>query len=130
MFHQLSRTEIISIVDLMAARLDERLADRDMSIEFTSAAKVLLAEHGYDPIMGARPLRRTIQQEIEDPLSEKILFGDLNPHCIVVVDVVGEGDSAEFTFKAEPKAQLPDVPPMEAVESAEASDAKREGGSE
>jgi ATP-dependent Clp protease ATP-binding subunit ClpC len=129
-FHQLSRTEIVSIVDLMAKRLDERLSERDMSIEFTTVAKELLAEHGYDPIMGARPLRRTIQQEIEDPLSEKILFGDLNPHSIVVVDVVGEGDSAEFTFTAEPKAQLPDVPPMEAVESAESSDVTDEGRSD
>ena len=114
----------------MAKRLDERMADRDMSIEFTTAAQELLAERGYDPFMGARPLRRTIQQDIEDPLSEKILFGDLNPHCIVVVDVVGEGDSAEFTFTSEPKAQLPDVPPMEAVESAESAESQSEGTSD
>ena len=84
-----------------------------MSIEFTPAAKDLLAERGYDPVMGARPLRRTIQREIEDPLSEKMLFGDLVPGSIVVVDVEGEGDDAEFTFTLRPKAELPDVPPIE-----------------
>ena len=97
-FHQLTRKEIVEIVDLMAARLDERLAERDMSIEFTTPAKELLAERGYDPVLGARPLRRTIQREIEDALSEKILFGELPTHSIVVVDVEGEGEDAEFTF--------------------------------
>jgi ATP-dependent Clp protease ATP-binding subunit ClpC len=121
-FHQLSLKEIVAIVDLMAAHLDERLAERDMSIEFTRTAKDLLAERGYDPVMGARPLRRTIQREIEDPLSEKILFGDLDPGSIVVVDVKGEGEDAEFTFTAEPKAKLPDAPPIPAVEAAEAAE--------
>ncbi|MCH9816884.1 MAG: ATP-dependent Clp protease ATP-binding subunit, partial [Actinomycetia bacterium] len=121
-FHQLTKAEIIAIVDLMAAALDERLAERDMSVEFTRKAKDLLADHGYDPILGARPLRRTIQREIEDPLSEQILFGELSPNSIVVVDVEGEGDDAEFTFKSEPKAQLPDAPPLEAIESAESGD--------
>ncbi len=117
-FHQLTRKEIVEIVDLMAARLDERLAERDMSIEFTTPAKELLAERGYDPVLGARPLRRTIQREIEDALSEKILFGELPTHSIVVVDVEGEGEDAEFTFTSQPKAELPDVPPsVEAAES-------------
>ena len=62
-----------------------------MGIELTPAAKQLLAEKGYDPVLGARPLRRTIQREIEDALSEKILFGELTPGQIVVVDVEGEG---------------------------------------
>jgi len=116
-FHQLTRAEIISIVDLMASRLDERLAERDLSVEFTTPAKELLAEHGYDPVMGARPLRRTIQNEIEDVLSEKILFGEIPPHSIIVVDVEGEGKDADFTFTPQPKADLPDVPPVEAAES-------------
>ena len=116
-FHQLTMTEIIQIVDLMAAKLDERLAERDMSIEFTTAAKELLAERGYDPVLGARPLRRTIQREIEDSLSEKILFGELPTHSIVVVDVEGEGEDADFTFVSQPKAELPDAPPP--VETAE-----------
>jgi ATP-dependent Clp protease ATP-binding subunit ClpC len=116
-FHQLTRAEIISIVDLMAKRLDERLAERDLSIEFTTPAKELLAERGYDPVMGARPLRRTIQREIEDTLSERILFGEIPSHSIIVVDVEGEGDSAEFTFSPQPKAELPDTPPIETAES-------------
>ena len=97
-FHQLTESEIIEIVDLMIASLEKRLQDKDMAIELTPAAKVLLAERGYDPTLGARPLRRTIQREIEDPLSERMLFGDLNPGSIVVVDVDGEGDDRTFSF--------------------------------
>ena len=114
-FHQLTQDEIIEIVDLMLARLDERLKDKDMGIELTTAAKELLARRGYDPVLGARPLRRTIQREVEDSLSEKILFGDLRPGQIIVVDVEGEGDNAKFTFTGEDKAELPDVPPVEAA---------------
>ena len=111
-FHQLSKTEIIEIVDLMLARLDERLRDKDMGIELTQPAKELLAERGYDPVLGARPLRRTIQRDIEDQLSEKILFGDLKPGQIVVVGVEGEGAEAKFTFAGEDKAEIADVPPI------------------
>jgi len=108
-FHQLSTAEITLIVDLMIAKLDERLKDKDMGIELTTAAKELLAERGYDPVLGARPLRRTIQREIEDQMSEKILFGDLRPGEIVLVDVEGEGESRTFTFKGELKATVPDA---------------------
>jgi len=112
-FHQLTEAEIIEIVDLMIASLEKRLQDKDMAIELTPAAKSLLAERGYDPTLGARPLRRTIQREIEDPLSERMLFGDLVPGSIVVVDVEGEGDDRTFTFAPTPKAELPDAPPIE-----------------
>jgi len=112
-FHQLAESEIVKIVDLMVARLDERLKDKDMGIELTQEAKALLAHKGYDPVLGARPLRRTIQREIEDALSEKILFGELSPGEIVVVGAEGEGSQATFTFAGEPKAALPDVPPVE-----------------
>ena len=88
-FHQLTESEIVEIVDLMLAKLDERLRDKDMGIELTPAAKAALAARGYDPVLGARPLRRTIQRDIEDALSEKILFGDLKPGEIVVVDAEG-----------------------------------------
>ncbi len=115
-FHQLSQAEIIEIVDLMIAGLEARLADRDMAIELTPAAKEYLAERGYDPVLGARPLRRAIQRDLEDPLSEKLLFGDLNPGSIVVVDVTGEGDAREFTFTATEKTPLPDSVPIEAAE--------------
>ena len=112
-FHQLSRTEIIQIVDLMINLLDERLKDRDISLDLTQAARELLAERGYDASMGARPLRRTIQREIEDPLSEKMLFGEITPGSIVLVDVADGEDGREFTFASTPKADVPDTPPIE-----------------
>jgi ATP-dependent Clp protease ATP-binding subunit ClpC len=99
----------------MIAGLEKRLEEMDMAIELTAPAKALLAERGYDSTLGARPLRRTIQRDLEDPLSEKLLFGDLKPGSIVVVDVEGEGDSREFTFTATPREPLPDSPPVEAA---------------
>ncbi|KGA19652.1 ATP-dependent Clp protease ATP-binding protein [freshwater metagenome] len=109
-FHQLHKEEIIQIVDLMIASLDERLKAKDMGIELTQAAKDLLAARGYDPLLGARPLRRTIQREIEDSLSERILFSELKSGEIIVVDVEGEGVDAKFTFTGSPKAITPDSP--------------------
>ena len=109
-FHQLHKEEIIQIVDLMIASLDERLKAKDMGIELTQAAKDLLAARGYDPLLGARPLRRTIQREIEDSLSERILFSELKAGEIIVVDVEGEGADAKFTFVGSPKAITPDSP--------------------
>jgi ATP-dependent Clp protease ATP-binding subunit ClpC len=118
-FHQLTPEEIVTIVDLMLAKLDERLRDKDMGIELTPAAKELLAKKGYDPVLGARPLRRTIQREIEDVLSEKILFGEVRPGQIVLVDTEGEGEEAGFTFVGEQKAALPDTPPVETATTQE-----------
>ena len=109
-FHQLTKDQIIQIVDLMIANLDERLRAKDMGIELTTAAKQLLAARGYDPLMGARPLRRTIQREIEDSLSERILFGELKAGEIIVVDVECEGAEAKFTFVGAPKSTMPDSP--------------------
>jgi ATP-dependent Clp protease ATP-binding subunit ClpC len=109
-FHQLNQDQIIEIVDLMVANLDQRLQSKDMGIELTKEAKVLLAKRGYDPLLGARPLRRQIQREIEDALSERILFSELKPGEIILVDVEGEGDAAKFTFKGEPKGGTPDSP--------------------
>jgi ATP-dependent Clp protease ATP-binding subunit ClpC len=109
-FHQLSENEIIQIVDLMIAGLDERLRAQDMTIELTTEAKALLAKRGYDPLLGARPLRRTIQREIEDVLSEKILFGDVKPGEITLVGVTKNGDEEIFSFTGMPKAISPDTP--------------------
>jgi ATP-dependent Clp protease ATP-binding subunit ClpC len=124
-FHQLTQEQIITMVDLMITRVEAALANKDMAIELTPAAKGLLARRGWDPVMGARPLRRTIQREIEDQLSEKILFGEVQPGQIVIVDVEGldldapEGsraadDKAKFTFRGEPKpaVMVPDAPPI------------------
>ena len=109
-FHQLNQEEIIQIVDLMITNLETRLKEKDMGIELTSAAKSILAQRGYDPALGARPLRRTIQREIEDALSEKILFGDIKAGQIVLIDVEGEAGKETFTFKGMPKETLPDTP--------------------
>ncbi len=109
-FHQLTKDQIVQIVDLMIKNLDDRLQAKDMGIELTPAAKDLLAARGYDPLLGARPLRRTIQREIEDSLSERILFGELKAGEIIVVDVEGEGAEAVFTFKGNSKVETPDSP--------------------
>ena len=121
-FHQLSQEEIFQIVDLMISKVDERLRDRDMGIEIRPAAKKLLSEKGYDPVLGARPLRRTIQREIEDHLSEKILFGELKAGQIVIVDAEGTGEDAKFSFNGINKpADVPDAPPVEVETKAGAS---------
>ncbi len=94
----------------MISNLDERLRAKDMGIELTASAKALLAKRGYDPVLGARPLRRTIQREIEDVLSEKILFGDVKPGEITLVDVETVDDKENFTFTGVVKSTMPDTP--------------------
>ncbi len=114
-FHQLTQADIHRIVDLMVAQIEDRLADRDMGIELTPAARELLGKRGYDPVLGARPLRRAIQRDIEDPIAEQILFGQLSPGSIVVVDVADGADEKStipFTFTGTPKSELPDMPPL------------------
>lgn len=121
-FHQLTEEQIVSMVDLLIGRVEKQLKNKDMAIELTPNARKLLARRGFDPVLGARPLRRTIQREIEDQLSEKILFGEVEPGQIVVVDVEGfdaddEGrtaqDKARFVFKGQPKpaVEVPDAVP-------------------
>jgi ATP-dependent Clp protease ATP-binding subunit ClpC len=119
-FHQLTEDEIIQIVDLMVARVDTQLRNKDMGLELTSGAKALLARKGYDPVLGARPLRRTIQRDIEDALSERILYGTLTAGQIVVVEVEDDPEKPGeqvFTFRGEakPVAQVPDTPVVETV---------------
>jgi ATP-dependent Clp protease ATP-binding subunit ClpC len=112
-FPPLTKDQIISMVDNMIASVELRLKDRDMSIELTQAAKDLLATKGFDPVLGARPLRRTVQREIEDAMAEKMLYGEIGPGQIVLVDVDGEDATAAFTFRGTPRAELPDAPPVE-----------------
>lgn len=109
-FPQLTEKEIVQIVDLMVARLDKRMADQGMGIELTESAKALLAQKGYDPVLGARPLRRVIQRDIEDVLSEKILFGEIKTGQIIRVDAQGEGILGEFTFEATDNPNLKTTP--------------------
>ncbi len=102
-FHQLSEDEIVQIVDIMLTRVDSQLKNKDMGLEVTPAGKALLAKRGWDPVLGARPLRRTIQREIEDTLSEKILFGEIRPGQIIIVDSDGADENPAFTFSSEAK---------------------------
>ena len=104
-FRQLTEPQVRQIVDLDVKQLNDRLFDRHMSLELTDKAKDLLAEKGFDPLLGARPLRRVIQRDIEDAISEKILMGDLHDGERVVVDAEGEGILGEFTFAGEDFAE-------------------------
>jgi ATP-dependent Clp protease ATP-binding subunit ClpC len=88
-FHSLSSAEIRSIVDLMLSRVEQRLGERDISLEATDGAKDLLAERGYDPQFGARPLRRIIQKLVENPISAGILRGEFGTGDTVLVDEQG-----------------------------------------
>jgi ATP-dependent Clp protease ATP-binding subunit ClpC len=112
-FPPLTQDEIIEIVDLMVAEVEKRLRDKDMGIELTQKAKEVLAKRGFDPVLGARPLRRTLQRDVEDVMAEKMLYGELKSGEIVLVDVDGEGPDAAFTFRGTPKSKLPDTPPVE-----------------
>ena len=107
-FHQLTQDQIIQMVDLLVNRVGIALRAKDMDIELTDKAKKLLAKRGFDPVLGARPLRRTIQRDIEDQLSEKILYGEVAAGELVTVDVEnwdgeGKGDDAKFTFSTSKK---------------------------
>ncbi len=112
-FPPLTQDEIVAMVDFMISAVELRLKDRDMGLELTQAAKELLAKRGFDPVLGARPLRRTVQRDLEDNLAEKMLYGEIGPGQIVLVDVEGEGADAQFTFVGSAKAELPDAPLVE-----------------
>jgi ATP-dependent Clp protease ATP-binding subunit ClpC len=106
-FHSLTRENVKAIVDLLLRRVREQLKAKDVDIELTDAAKELLAERGYDPALGARPLRRTIQRLVEDPLSEKLLWKEFKAGQTIIVDVV----DGEIMFETAPVS--PDIPPVE-----------------
>nr|MDT0662678.1 ATP-dependent Clp protease ATP-binding subunit [Micromonospora sp. DSM 115978] len=116
-FHQLTENEILSIVDVMIQRIETQLRNKDMGLELTENAKRYLARKGFDPVLGARPLRRTIQRDIEDNLSERILFNELTPGQIVVVDCEGDPadtDKSKLVFRgAEKPVDVPDAVPAE-----------------
>lgn len=100
-FRQLTEPEVRQIVDMDIKLLNNRLFDHHMSLELTDAAKNLLAQKGFDPLLGARPLRRVIQRDIEDIISEKILLNEISDGERIEVDAEGEGLLGEFTFKSQ-----------------------------
>ncbi|MGI8876756.1 MAG: ATP-dependent Clp protease ATP-binding subunit [Egibacteraceae bacterium] len=106
-FHPLTRQQVKEIVDLMMGRVKEQLKAKDLDLELTDDAKTWLADKGYDQQLGARPLRRTIQREVEDTLSEKILFGEYHAGQLIVADI--EDDQIVFRAVDSP----PDTPPVE-----------------
>jgi ATP-dependent Clp protease ATP-binding subunit ClpB len=97
-FRRLSRANLRGIVDLQVRHLQTRLAQREMTLTLTDAAKDRLAADGYDPAFGARPLKRLIQQQLENPLAQRIIAGDLAPGDAITVEVAGDG----FTFRKSP----------------------------
>jgi ATP-dependent Clp protease ATP-binding subunit ClpC len=99
-FHKLTREEIKEIVDLMIGRVRAQVAEHELQLDLTEEARELLAEKGWDPSMGARPLRRAIQRFIEDPLADEVLrAGDVVPGTTVVVDRDGAGEDEERPLK-------------------------------
>ena len=94
-FHQLKRAQLDAIVEIQLGRVRQRLADREMTLTLTDGAKHAIAEEGFDPVYGARPLKRAIQQRIENALASRILDGDLGPGDAVLVDHQGKS----FTFE-------------------------------
>jgi ATP-dependent Clp protease ATP-binding subunit ClpC len=122
-FHELSREEVVSIVDLMVQRVTGQLAGQGLGLELTPAARGLLAERGYDPQLGARPLRRAIQQMVEDPLSERILWKEFSVGETIVVDVeeseVDGEHRKELSFRA---IEGIEPPPMELAGSSSSAD--------
>jgi ATP-dependent Clp protease ATP-binding subunit ClpC len=112
-FHELDTAEIKAIVDLMMKRVAEQLESQDVSIELTEAAKTHLAKVGYDPALGARPLRRAIQKHVEDPLSEKILWREYEAGDTIIVDVGPSEDGGEDGIVFRKAERTPDHPPVE-----------------
>jgi len=93
-FHPLGREHMQGIVDIQLGAVTARLKDQDIAIELTGAAKQLLIEQGYDPVYGARPLKRAIQRSLENPLAERLLAGEFGPGDVVAVDA----KHGDFTF--------------------------------
>jgi len=101
-FHELSKAEVTTIVDLLLKRTSIQLEAQGLGIELTDAAKTLLVDKGYDPTMGARPLRRAIQRLVEDPLSEKLLYKQFRAGELVIVDAELDPETNEtvMTFRS------------------------------
>ena len=99
-FHKLTRDEIKVIIDLMIGRVRTQIAEHELQLELDEAAKELLVDRGWDPAMGARPLRRAIQRYIEDPLADEVLRqGDIVPGTTVLIERDPSGDENERPLK-------------------------------
>jgi ATP-dependent Clp protease ATP-binding subunit ClpC len=109
-FHKLSKDEIKEIVDLLLMRIRASMAERELQLELSEEAKDLLVDKGWDPAMGARPLRRAIQRYIEDPLADFVLRSQVPPGSTVLVEPtapVGDSDEREVTLSVLEPAPKP-----------------------
>jgi ATP-dependent Clp protease ATP-binding subunit ClpC len=110
-FHELTMEELKQIVDLMLVRVREQLESQNLDIVLTDDAKEFLGTEGYDPELGARPLRRAIQRLLEDPLSERVLLGEFKAGTTILVGLDAENE--ELTFEA---FSTPETPSVEMAE--------------
>jgi ATP-dependent Clp protease ATP-binding subunit ClpC len=106
-FHKLQKEEIKTIVELLLRRIRESLAERELQLELAEDAKDLLVEKGWDPSMGARPLRRAIQRYIEDPLADFVLRAELTPGATVMVERAPEGTDPEVSLTVQEPKKVP-----------------------
>jgi ATP-dependent Clp protease ATP-binding subunit ClpC len=115
-FHELSKAEVTQIVDLMIRRVQTQLEGQGLGLELTPAAKALLADKGYDPTLGARPLRRAIQRMVEDPLSERLLWKEFRAGETIIVDAEPDPETGEhvITFRS---VEGLEPPPVELAEA-------------
>jgi ATP-dependent Clp protease ATP-binding subunit ClpC len=104
-FHQLTEAELGQIIELMANKVRERLLDRNIGMELTDAAKAWLVEEGYDPVYGARPLRRALERYVENDIAKRILSGEFTDGDVVLVDAV-DGKLTYAKSKAKQKASV------------------------
>jgi ATP-dependent Clp protease ATP-binding subunit ClpC len=118
-FHKLTKEEITTIVDLVLRRLREQMGEHEVAIELTDEAKELLVEKGYDPAMGARPLRRAIQRFIEDPLADFVLGRSLEPGSTILVERKDEDEVDITVIPGEITPEKVTVPPEEPSASTE-----------
>jgi ATP-dependent Clp protease ATP-binding subunit ClpC len=115
-FHELTKDEVTAIVDLMIKRVQTQLEGQGLGLELTQAAKILLADKGYDPQLGARPLRRAIQRFVEDPLSERLLWKEFRAGETVIVDAEPDPETGDriITFRS---IEGFEPPPVEMAEA-------------
>ena len=118
-FHKLTKDEIMTIVELMMKRLRDQMGEHEAVIELTEGAKELLVDKGYDPTMGARPLRRAIQRYIEDPLADFVLGRELGPGSTILVDRKNDDEVDITVIPGEITPEKVTVPPEEPMDSSE-----------
>jgi ATP-dependent Clp protease ATP-binding subunit ClpC len=118
-FHKLTKEEIMQIVELLMKRLRDQMGEHETAIELTEEAKELLVDKGYDPTMGARPLRRAIQRFIEDPLADFVLGRELEPGSTILIDRKNDDEVDITIIPAEITPEKVTVPPEEPVASSD-----------